>query len=145
MTMSEPRTGSEFPNKRFWTVLEQRHPEERARRAMSRRLFWQRALPDLDLVITMFVSPTKNRCGVFLGQNKKIGVVGVAERLRPFAERLNSELVLDPSISSDRFPFLSRWYINCFAEDNWPDRSDWLVAQATRYERALRAIMQEAA
>jgi Outer membrane receptor for ferrienterochelin and colicins len=145
MTMSEPRTGSEFPNKRFWAVLEERHPEECARRAMLMPFFWQRALPDLNLVITMFVAPTENCCGVFLGRNARVGAVGIAQRLRPFAEQLNRKLGLDPSISSDEFPFLSRWHVNCFAEDNWPAMVDWLVTEASRYERALRAIMQEAA
>ena len=32
--MHEPRTASQFPNARFWSVLEDRHPEERARRVM---------------------------------------------------------------------------------------------------------------
>jgi len=145
MTMSAPRTGSEFPNRRFWAVLEERHPEERDHRAMLMPFFWQRALPDLNLVITMFVAPTENCCGVFLGRNENIGAVEVVERLRPFAERLNRELGLDPLISSGEFPFMSRWNVNCYAEDNWPPMVDWLVTEASRYERALRAIIQEAA
>lgn len=140
MIMLEPRPASEFPHNRFWAVLEERHPGERARRVMRMPFFWHRGLLELDLVITMYVSPTDNRCGVFLGRNERIGATAVADRLRADAERINETLGLDPSLSSDEFPFVSRWQVNCFAEDNWPAMADWLVTEASRYERVLTEI-----
>lgn len=143
--MQEPYAAAEFPNARFWSVLEERHPEERARRVMRMAFFWQRGLPELGLVITPYVSPDKNRCGVFLGRNEKLGAINVAERLRPYAARLNEMLGLDPANSSDEFPFVSLWQVNCFAEDNWPAMVDWMATEASRYEAALMNILRERA
>ncbi len=140
-----PRTAAEFPHNRFWAVLERRHPKERDRRAMRMSFFWQRGLPGLGLVVTMYVSPEKNRCGVFLGRNGKLGAVAVSARLSPHAGRINHALGLDPSQSSPQFPFVSSWQVNCFAEDNWPAMTDWLVTEASRYERALEEIMRDRA
>ena len=139
--MQEPRSASEFPHNRFWAVLEERHPQERGRRVMRMAFFWQRGLPELQLVITMYVAPDKNGCGVFLGRNERLGAAGVHERMRPYATRLVAALGLDPSLSSAEFPFVSRWQVNCFAEDNWPAMADWLVTEASRFERVLRTIL----
>ena len=139
------RIAAEFPHNRFWAVLDERHPEERARRAMRMSFFWQRGVPELELVITMYVSPEKNRCGVFLGRNVKLGAVGVAARLGPHAARINAALGLDPALSSPEFPFVSSWQVNCFAQDNWPAMVDWLVTEASRYERALGKIIGDRA
>ncbi|WP_187971071.1 hypothetical protein [Aquibium microcysteis] len=141
--MHEPRTAAEFPNARFWALLEERHPEEKARQARSVALHWHRGLPDLDLVITLYVSPSKNRCGVFLGRNEKLGAVDVAERLRPHAARLNEVLGLDPADSTEKEPFVTFWSVNCHAEDNWPAMVDWMVTEASRYEAALQDILRE--
>jgi hypothetical protein len=141
MIMPQPHSASEFPHNRFWAVLEGRHPEERGRRAMRMAFFWQRGLPELQLVITMYVSPDKNRCGVFLGRNERLGATDVAARMAPHACRLNEVLGLDPSVSSAEFPFVSRWQVNCFAEDNWPAMADWLVTEASRFERTLRTTL----
>jgi len=143
--MHEPRSASEFPHRRFWTVLEERHPEERHRRVMRLPFFWQRGLPELDLVLTMYLTPHRNACGVFLGRNERLGATGISERLEPHASRINEALGLDPSRSSPEFPFVSRWRVNCFAEDNWPAMVDWLVTEASRFERVLRDILRERA
>ncbi len=139
--MQQPRFASEFPSGRFWAVLEARHPEERARRVMRMRFFWQRGLPELDLVVTMYVSPDKDRCGVFLGRNERAGATAVAQRLQPHADGINRALGLDSRLSSVEFPFVSSWQVNCFAEDNWPAMADWLVTEASRYERVLRSLL----
>ena len=97
--------------------------------------------PDLALVVTMYVSPDRNRCGVFLGRNERLGAIDVAGRLGPHATRINEALGLDPSLGSAEFPFVSRWQVNCFAEDNWPAMADWLVTEASRFERCLRALL----
>ncbi|MER9397489.1 hypothetical protein NKI46_05035 [Mesorhizobium sp. M0615] len=132
-----PRTAAEFDDDSFWKVLEERHPQERGRRAAKSKFYWQRSLPQVDLVVTMYVSPDKDRCGVFLGRNEKLGAVDVAERLRPHAVRLSEILKLDPAVSSAEFPFMSEWQVNCFAADNWPAMTDWLTTEASRFERAL--------
>jgi hypothetical protein len=139
--MHEPRSASEFSHNRFWAVLEKRHPGGRDRRVMRMAYFWQRGLPELALVITMYVSPDKNRCGVFLGRNERLGAIDVAGRLRPHAVRIEEALDLDPSLSSAEFPFVSCWQVNCFAEDNWPAMADWLVTEASRFEGCLRELL----
>lgn len=139
--MLQPRLAAEFPHNRFWAVLDKRHPEERSRRVMRMSFFWQRGLPELGLVVTMYVSPDKNRCGVFLGRNERLGATDVSGRLKPYAARINEALGLDPALASAEFPFVSCWQVNCFAEDNWPAMADWLVTEASRFERALRQIL----
>jgi len=139
--MQQPRFASEFPSGRFWAVLEARHPEERARRVMRMRFFWQRGLPELDLVLTLYVSPDKDRCGVFLGRNEKLGAVNVAGRLQPLASRIFETLKLDPKFSTPEFPFVSLWQVNCFAEDNWPAMIDWMVTEASRLEVVVTALL----
>lgn len=141
--MNEPRRAAEFPNKRFWAVLDERHPEERSRRVMNPPFFWHRHVPDLALVITMFVSPDTDRCGVFLGTNRKVGAVNISKRMSPHAARINATLALDPADSSEEFPFVSRWNVNCYAEDNWPPMVDWMVTEASRYERVLGRILAD--
>lgn len=132
-----PHTAAEFDEDSFWRVLEERHPEQRAKRAAKSKFYWQRALPSLSLVVTMYVAPDKGRCGVFLGRNEKLGAIDVVERLRPHAARLCEILKLDPMVSSAEFPFMSEWQVNCFAADNWPAMTDWLTTEASRFERAL--------
>lgn len=112
---------------------------------MNPPFFWHRHVPELKLVITMFVSPDRNRCGIFVGSNRKVGAVNVAERLRPHVDAINAALGLNPSISTDEFPFLRRWNVNCYAEDNWPAMADWLVTEAARYEHALKDILKDRA
>jgi hypothetical protein len=139
----EPRPASAFPGNRFWAVLERRHPEERERRVMRMRYFWQRGLPEFGLVITMYVSPEKNRCGVFLGRNERLGATAIAERLAPHARRITEALGLDPLWSTPEFPFVSVWQVNCFAEDNWPAMADWMTTEASRYEHVLKEILAD--
>ncbi|MER9503909.1 hypothetical protein [Mesorhizobium sp. M0579] len=136
-----PRTVTKFDDDSFWKVLEERHPQERTRRAAKARFYWQRSLPSLGLVVTLYVSPDKDRCGVFVGRNEKLGAIEVVERLQPHAARLCEILKLDPAVSSAEFPFMSEWQVNCFAPDNWPAMTDWLTTEASRFERALVAIL----
>ncbi|MER9560651.1 hypothetical protein [Mesorhizobium sp. M0571] len=132
-----PRAAAEFDDDSFWKVLEERHPEERVRRAAKSKFYWQRALPSFSFVITMYVAPDDERCGVFLGRNEKLGATDVVERLRPLASRLCEILKLDPTVSSAEFPFMSEWQVNGFSTDNWPAMTDWLTTEASRFERAL--------
>ena len=67
-----PCRASEFRHRAFWTVFSARHPVEAARRARHGPWFWQRALPDLNLVITMYVAPERSLVGVFFGRNEKL-------------------------------------------------------------------------
>lgn len=87
----------------------------------------------------------RTRCGVFLGRNERAGASAVAERLRPHADRINAVLGLDPALGSDEIPFVAQWQVNCFAEDNWPAMTDWLVTEASRFEQALSAILKDSA
>jgi hypothetical protein len=79
---------------------------------------------------------------MFLGRNEKLGAVDVAERRTPHAARPNEVLRLDPANSSDAFPFVSLWQVNCFAEDDWPAMVDRIVTQASRHEAAPKDILR---
>jgi hypothetical protein len=137
------RRTAEFRHRAFWALFEERHTEEKRRRVQKMKYFWQRELSAHSLVVTMFVSPRKDVCGVFLGRNEKLGAVNVAERLRPLADRIFAAMKVDPRHSTPEFPFVSQWQVNCFAEDNWPAMSDWMVTEASRLERTVGGLIEE--
>jgi hypothetical protein len=139
------RQAAEFRHRAFWAVFEERHPEEKRRRVQKMKYFWQREMSAYSLVVTMFVSPNKDICGIFLGRNEKLGATNVAERLKPYADRIFMAMKVDPRHSTDEFPFVSQWQVNCFSEDNWPAMADWMVTEASRLERAVVGIIDSAA
>lgn len=135
------RRASEFGHRGFWTLFEQRHPEQRARRAKHGPWFWQRGLPAFELVITMYVAPGENLVGVFFGRNEKLGATDVRARLRPFQPAIEDRLKLRQHQYSEELGINSLWRVNCFAEDNWPAMADWLVTEALRFERAVAEVL----
>ena len=137
------RRASEFGHRGFWALFEQRHPEQRARRAKRGPWFWQRGLPAFELVITMYVAPGENLVGVFFGRNEKLGATEVWARLQPFQPAIEERLKLKPQQRSEGLGINSLWRVNCFAEDNWPAMADWLVTEASRFEHAIAAILGE--
>lgn len=138
------RRASEFRHRPFWTLFEERHPDERARRARHGPWFWQRGLPSFDLVITMYVAPEQNIVGVFFGRNEKMGAVDAAARLKPFQARIEERLKIRPEQRFDGSSLGSVWRVNCFAEDNWPAMADWLVTEASRFEAAVELVLSKA-
>lgn len=116
-------------------MFEERHPEEKAARAKHGPWFWQRGLPHLEIVITMYVAPERNVVGVFFGRNERRGAVDVPARLRSYWPTTRETLKLKAEQEGD-VPG-SIWRVNCFAEDNWPAMADWLVTEAGRFERAI--------
>lgn len=64
----------------FWAQFEDRHPAERSRRVRHGPWFWQRGLPELNLVITMYVAPEQHIVGVFFGRNERLGAVDTKGR-----------------------------------------------------------------
>jgi hypothetical protein len=138
------RRASEFSHRGFWAVFEQRHPEERPRRAKHGPWFWQRGLPEFELVISMYVAPGENLVGVFFGRNEKLGATEVWARLRPFQPAIEERLKLRPEQRSEGLGIHSLWRVNCFAEDNWPAMADWLATEASRFERAIAEVLGEA-
>ena len=141
--MSRMRSGRpavEFNHRGFWSVFRGRHPEQLAHRAKHGPWFWQRGLPHLEIVITMYVAPERNLVGVFFGRNERLGAVDVPERLRPYRSAIEMHLKLKPEQQGEVPGIGAIWRVNCFAEDNWPAMSDWLVTEAGRFQRALEAI-----
>ena len=136
-----PRRASEFRHRAFWTVFSARHPIEAARRARHGPWFWQRALPDLSLVITMYVAPERSLVGVFFGRNEKLGASDVDRRLKPHQAAIEQRLQLRDDQRFSPGSLGSVWRVNCFAEDNWPAMADWLVTEATRFEHAVAAVL----
>jgi hypothetical protein len=135
------RRASEFRHRGFWALFEQRHPEERARRAKRGPWFWQRGLPEFGLVISMYVAPGENVVGVFFGRNERLGATDVWARLRPFQPAIEGRLNLQPEQRAQSLGINSLWRVNCFAEDNWPAMTDWLVTEASRIERAVTEVL----
>jgi hypothetical protein len=135
------RRAAEFKHRSFWTLLDERHPQEKLRRARHGPWFWQRGLPHLEMVLTMYVAPGENLVGVFFGRNEKLGAVRVSDRWLPHRAALQAKLKLDPWQQFGGPAVGSVWRVNCFAEDNWPAMADWLVTEASRFERAVTDVV----
>lgn len=135
------RRAAEFNHRGFWAVFAERHPEERALRARHGPWFWQRGLPHLEIVITMYVAPEPNLVGVFFGRNEKLGAIAVEARLKPHVAALRERLRLSPDQQSPGPGLGAIWRVNCFAEDNWPAMSDWLVTEASRFQHAVEVVL----
>lgn len=134
------RLASEFKHRGFWTVFRIRHPEEETRRVRNGPWFWQRWCPEPQLVVSMYVAPQRGLIGVFYGRNEKLGAT--EQRWKPF--QLEIEAALGGIPESERWSpgSLGRvLHINVFAEDNWPAMADWLVMEATRFERAAGEVL----
>ena len=130
-----PRRASEFRHRGFWTVFRGRHPEEIARRVRNGPWFWQRWVPAAGVVVSMYVAPERSRVGVFFGRNEKLGAVDA--KWKPY--QIEIEAALGGLHDDQRWApgaLGSIWHVNIFAEDNWPAMSDWMVTEATRFERA---------
>lgn len=136
------RRAAEFNHRGFWAVFSERHPGEAALRARHGPWFWQRGLPHLEMVITMYVAPEPNLVGVFFGRNEKLGAVAVEQRLKPHHAAIQAQLKLSPDQRSQG-PLGAIWRVNCFAEDNWPAMSDWLVTEASRFQHAVCSVLGE--
>lgn len=128
---------AEFRHRSFWAVFDERHPQEKLRRARHGPWFWQRGLPALEIVITMYVAPERDLVAVFLGRNEKLGAVQVDRRLEPHRPVIETKLKLRPEQRWQGLGINALWRVNCFAEDNWPAMADWLVTEATRFEQAI--------
>lgn len=135
------RNAREFRHRAFWAQFEDRHPAERSRRVRHGPWFWQRGLPELNLVITMYVAPEQHIVGVFFGRNERLGAVDTKGRLQPFRAAIESRLKLKPEQSGQGFGVNAIWRVNCFADDNWPAMADWLVTEAGRFERAVTELL----
>jgi hypothetical protein len=88
----------------------------------------------------MYVAPQRSLIGVFFGRNEKLGAID--SRWKPY------QLEIEAALGG--LPDEERWSpgslgrvrrINIFAEQNWPDMADWLVAEATRFERAAFQVL----
>ncbi|TGQ43993.1 MULTISPECIES: hypothetical protein [unclassified Mesorhizobium] len=135
------RRASEFRHRGFWALFAERHPEEKTRLARRGPWFWQRGLPEFQLVISMYVAPSENVAGVFFGRNQRLGATEAWARLRPFQTVIEDRLKLKPEQRSEGLGINSLWRVNCFAEDNWPAMADWLVTEASRFERAVAEVL----
>jgi hypothetical protein len=91
----------------------------------------------------MYVAPGENLVGVFFGRNEKLGATEVWARLLPFQSSIEERLQLRPEQRSEGLGINSLWRVNCFSEDNWPAMTDWLVTEASRFERAIAEVLGE--
>jgi len=137
------RRAAEFRHRGFWALFEERHPDERLRRARQGPWFWQRGLADFGLVITMYVAPESNLVGVFFGRNEKLGAIDAQTRLKPLQPAIEERLKIRPEQRFDGTSLGSVWRVNCLAEDNWPAMADWLVTEASRFERVVTELLGE--
>ena len=134
------RRASEFRHHGFWRVFRDRHPAEDTRRVRNGPWFWQRWVPQVQLVVSMYVAPQRSLVGVFYGRNERLGAV--ESRWRPYQLEIESAL--------GGIPDEERWspgslghvlHINVFAEENWPAMADWLASEADRFERAAIEVL----
>lgn len=134
------RRASDFRHRAFWALFEHRHPEEIANRVLRGTWFWQRWVPEARLVVSMYVAAGRSLVGVFYGRNARLGAV--ESRWRPY------QLEIEAALGG--IPDNERWspgslghvlHVNVFAEGNWPDMVDWMVAEADRFERAAIDVL----
>lgn len=134
------RRASDFRHRGFWRVFRERYPEEEARRFRNGPWFWQRLVPEVGLVVSMYVAPSRSLVGVFFGRNEKLG--DTEAKWRPYQLEIEAEL--------GGIPDENRWSpgslgsvlrLNVFAEENWPEMADWMVAEATRFEQAALVVL----
>jgi len=138
------RPAVEFPHRQFWPVFRERHPAEVKLRVRNGPWFWQRAMPDHGIVLSMYVAPGRNLVGVFFGRNERLGAVRVDERLAAHRPALIARLGLRPDQLGDFDGFASIWRVNVFAEDNFAAMADWMVTESYRVETAVREILADA-
>jgi hypothetical protein len=134
------RRASEFRQRGFWTVFRQRHPAEEERRVRNGPWFWQRWVPEAELVVSMYVAPQRGLIGVFYGRNERLGAV--ESRWKPW--QLEIEAALGGIPDDERWSPGSLGHvlkINVFAEENWPDMADWVVREADRFEQAAIEVL----
>ncbi|MCG7504099.1 hypothetical protein [Mesorhizobium retamae] len=89
----------------------------------------------------MYVAPEQSLVGVFFGRNERLGAVDTMRRLEPFRAAIEDRLRLKPEQSAQGFGVNAIWRVNCFADDNWPAMADWLVTEASRFERAVTEVL----
>lgn len=137
------RRAADFRHRAFWALFAERHPAEIERKVMNLPWFWHRWVPDVGLVVSMYVATGRGLVGVFYGRNAKLGAV--ESRWRPY--QLEVEAALGGIPDSERWSpgSLGRVkHVNVFAEDNWPDMADWLVSEADRFEQAAIEVLGSA-
>lgn len=135
------RRASEFRHRGFWQKFRERHPEEESRRVCNGPWFWQRLVPELGMVVSMYVAPERSRVGVFFGRNERVGASD--DKWKP--HQLSIEAALGGLRDEQRWApgaLGSIWHVNIFADDNWPAMADWMVTEATRFERAALAALK---
>ncbi len=136
---SEPTALGTFRS-RFWTRLLDRHPTEsqngEANGASSR---W-RVLTEQDLVVVQYISQTS--VGVFIRGRRGVGPEAVAERLSPYYDTLRDRLgVVFQEGREKTYFFVKYLKLDTNDEANWDRATDWLKAEADRYEAALRDVL----
>ncbi len=57
------------------------------------------------------------------------------------APAIEARLSLRPEQSAQNLGINSQWRVNCFADDNWPAMTDWLVTECSRSERAVTEVL----
>jgi len=117
----------------FWKRYVERNPTEGSATNGSNR--WRR-VAGTDLLISMWVSA--DSVGLFVRGKFGVPAETTMARLAPHADAIAKAVDAPFNEASNNFFFLKRLGVDNQDESNWDRATDWLKAQADRYEGALR-------
>lgn len=124
----------------FWTRYVERHPSEGVATSGSNR--W-RQVAGMDLLISMWVSA--DTVGLFVRGKFGVPAETTAARLAPHAVQISQASGAPFNETSNNFFFLKRLDIDNSNDKNWDRATDWLKAEADRYEAALKTTLGDKA
>lgn len=97
------------------------------------------SLPDLGLVVTLYLSEADGHAGVFFGLSARAGADRT--RLDPVADRVREQLEEQSYTPASFGHHGSIWPVDHRDERNWPAIAEWLVMKADGLEDAARRAL----
>ena len=125
---------------RFWEHYLRRHSDETSVRAGAASNRWRR-LSDLGLVVSQYLA--QDGVGVFVRGLTGSEPAETAARLAPVADRLQTRIGVAMGDQGAKYFFENELRIDTKDEANWDRMSDWLKAEADKYEAALKETLGE--
>jgi hypothetical protein len=121
-----------------------RHPLEASYSKPTKHAYRWREIPELRLVVALYVSFAKNQVGVFVRGERSVAPAAVHSRLKPFANRLQKALRRE-LFHDTKYLFQKSKEFQTQVTAQWDDMALWLHKNANAYQDVLRRIMRGAA
>lgn len=137
-TAKESRALSEIGKTRqeFWTAFLTRYPEEVSHGAANADSYRWHVLPDLELVIVIYLA--QDEVGVYVRGLRAVDDAVIAARLEPIADRLAQQLDASPN---GRFMFKKAKKGDAMDPNARGSLMNWLNTTAQHYDTTLHAVL----